>query len=468
MQVGGLVLGELRGFDPSFSIGGTGFYANGTPHLGGRDSYRSVSQYSNARSRDASSFDAFGPRRTRCQDAVALGRSCGRSCALTLYGSGSNSTTGSLGSLSSTFNTTAGTSSQRETTIVNKAFIQFAGLTAGYAQSMFDFYANAYNFGTCAGPKRPSRCWPIRRPSATALGDAVGRRSGVAARHDRQHDREHGRWRRSRSAALRRPLSRASRRARGSRKSSAISASISLGRGAAHGGRASESTPAFSGLHALRTPPTTYAFPALTSNYYGFAIQGGLQLNADYLSPGDKLWLQAAYEKGAFSYIAGNNLGFNYGAVNQNRYIGSAFTPIGITAAGWNAKTSSDCVFTGSGTCEQQWGWDITGAYKHYWLPILASAIYGSYIEVHYPGDALAGFGGAVGISNIKEGRVGTNLVWTPLKGFDIGAEFMYVHVHQIAAGWPRPGCGAQRRRLPVFQPNTNQYEGRLRIQRAF
>ena len=61
----------------------------------------------------------------------------------------------------------------------------------------------------------------------------------------------------------------------------------------------------------------------------------------------------------------------------------------------------------------------------------MASAVYGSYMEVHYPGDALAGFGGAVGISNIKEGRVGTNLVWTPLKGFDIGAEFSYVHVYQ-------------------------------------
>jgi hypothetical protein len=55
-------------------------------------------------------------------------------------------------------------------------------------------------------------------------------------------------------------------------------------------------------------------------------------LNVDYLSPGDKLWLQAAYEKGAFGYIAG----------------------------------------------------------------------------------ALAGVGGAVGVSNLKETRVGSNLVWTP------------------------------------------------------
>jgi len=80
------------------------------------------------------------------------------------------------------------------------------------------------------------------------------------------------------------------------------------------------------------------------------AVQGGLQLNADYLSPGDKFWLQAAYEKDAFGYIAGNNLAYSYGSVNQNRYPGSGFTPLDY-AEGWNPQINSDCVFTGSGPC---------------------------------------------------------------------------------------------------------------------
>jgi hypothetical protein len=79
---------------------------------------------------------------------------------------------------------------------------------------------------------------------------------------------------------------------------------------------------------ALGTLPATYAFPALTSNSHGFAVQGGLKLNTDYISPGDKFWLQAAYEKGAYGYIAGDNLGFNYGAVNQNRFKGDGFISI--------------------------------------------------------------------------------------------------------------------------------------------
>jgi Porin subfamily len=227
------------------------------------------------------------------------------------------------------------------------------------------------------------------------------------------------------------------------------------------------------GATALTTSPATtasgsgFAFPALTSNSYGFAVQGGVQLNADYLSPGDKFWLQAAYEKGAVSYILGNNLAYSYGSVNQNRFPGSGGTPLDY-GDGWNPQINSDCVFTGSGACEQQWGWDITGAYKHYWLPILSSAVYGSYLEMHYPADALAGFGGAVGVSNLKEARVGTNLVWTPLKGFDIGAEFMYVHLNETRPVGLAPNSTLNAAGLPSFQSNNNQYEDRLRIQRAF
>jgi len=228
------------------------------------------------------------------------------------------------------------------------------------------------------------------------------------------------------------------------------------------------------GASALTTPAATvagstpaYAFPALTSNSYGFAVQGGLQLNADYLSPGDKFWLQAAYEKGAFGYIAGNNLAYSYGSVNQNRYPGSGFTPLDY-AEGWNPQINSDCVFTGSGACEQQWGWDITGAYRHYWIPSLSSSVFGSYMEVHYPADALNGFGGAVGVSNLKEGRVGTNLVWTPLRGFDVGAEFTYVHLNETRPVGLAPNSVLNANGLPAFQSNNNQYEGRLRVQRAF
>jgi hypothetical protein len=89
-------------------------------------------------------------------------------------------------------------------------------------------------------------------------------------------------------------------------------------------------------------------------------------------------------------------------------------------------------------------------------------------MEVHYSAGALAGFGGAVGVSNLKEGRVGTNLIWTPVKNLDIGAEFGYVHLNETRPVGLAPNAVLSARGLPAFQSNNNQYEGRLRVQRAF
>ena len=503
LRVGGLVLGEFRGFNPSYSISGTSFYGAGAAPthaasgplfpVAGLGFIPSITQYTNQRSRDATDFNALGRVEldSRSQSPFGTVRSFLR--VDSYYGSGGNSATGSLGSLSSTWNQTAGSSSARYTTILNKAFIQFAGLTAGYAQSMFDFYADAYNYNNLRGSNATTALvaytavLPYGFSATLSAEDQASRRANVAS-----------------TIAGVTTLSAAGVPSTsviniGGVQSASFLANPAGARipdivgnlrvdqpwGAAQlSAAAHQVDSSLFGSGALATPAATpatafsspaFAFPAATTNSYGYAVQGGLQLNADYLSPGDKFWIEAAYEHGAFGYIAGNNLGFNYGAVNQNRFAGSGFTPTDYSA-GWNAQAGSDCVFTsttfnastGSVSCQQQWGWDITGAYKHYWIPTLASAVYGSYLEEHFPGDALAGFGGAVGVSNLKEGRVGTNLVWTPLKGFDIGAEFSYVHLNQTRPAGLASDALLNESGLPSFQANTNQYEGRLRVQRAF
>jgi len=150
LRIGWMTLAELRGFDPSFSIVGPLFYGNGTAH--------SVagfvplpSEYSNARSRDATDFAALGrvEHDYRTQSPFGTLRSFIR--VDSFYGSNGSAALGSLGSQATTFNTTAGSSASHESTIVNRAFIQFAGLTAGRAQSMFDFYADAINYKSLRG-----------------------------------------------------------------------------------------------------------------------------------------------------------------------------------------------------------------------------------------------------------------------------------------------------------------------------
>lgn len=497
LRIGGLVLTEVRAYDAAYGVSSS-IPGNGTAsgvgstiaptsaavHLNGGATNSGYvptgSQFTNERGRDDYGWNSLGRVELDARTGTPWGvlRTFAR---LDAYVGSGMANTGSLASGGAgNFNTTGASGPTRETTILNKAFIQFSGLTAGRAQSMFDFYANAYNYQNLAGSAATTQ---LIAYTAT-LGNIFNGLSATLSVED-QNARQafvgstvaSTVWAPGATSAT--PISFGSLGISGTSFQGTpagtawpdIVGNIRVDQpwGAAQfsaaGHEARASLFANTALSSTSSA-TSYAFPAATTNAYGWAIQGGLQLNADYLSPGDKLWLQAAYEKGAVSYIWGNNLSFTYGAVNGNRYYGSGYNATD-TSAGWNQNVM-DCVFTASGVCEQQSGWVVTAAYKHYWLPTLASAIFGSYAEINYSDNALAGFGGAVGVMNLKTARVGTNLVWTPIKGFDIGAEFMYVN-----ASWSRPAGLAPDTvlefvGLPGFQGSSNQYEGRVRVQRAF
>ncbi len=213
------------------------------------------------------------------------------------------------------------------------------------------------------------------------------------------------------------------------------------------------------------SPP--FPLPALTSNPHGFTLQDGVQANRDYLSPGDKLWLQAAYEKGASPDLAGK------GSANADSSVSQSLTPVskfalGTYSAGSFPQINFNCIFAGSSKCEQQSRWDITGAYKNYWLPILKSKTFGSTLEVRNQGDASTAIGSVAGGSNLKEARIEQNLFRSPLRGFDIGADYMYAHLSQARPAAPAMDSGVTAGGLPGFGPNPDAYEGRLRVQHGF
>lgn len=405
LRTGGLGLGDARGFDPSFSIA--------DPN----------SDAKSASSRDAVRESAWG----RAE-----------------HDAGTPSPFGSLGSPGTSLDATPGSPLQRQTMNVNKAFIQFAGLTAGLAPSLFAFgaYKNNCLRGSIANIGANIGIVPPADP-ADRRGASGSTTAGTAAAGDTVPASVNG------TIRLDQPGS-----------ATELTAAAHQNNGTLFGGT------------ALAAPAASFAIPAAASGNYGVALQGGIKLNANYLSPGDRLWLEAAYDKGTFGNLPGNNLALNYGMANQNRYAGSGFASPGY-GSGWNPQPNADCVFAnsppGSVSCQPQSGWDIAGASKHYSIPALGPAVYGSYMEGHYPGDARAGSGNAPGVSNIQESRNGGTLLWPPLKGFDIGAEFMYSHLNQTRPAGLAPDAVLNAAGLPSsYEVNTNQYEGRLRIQRAF
>ena len=397
------------------------------------------------------------------------------------YGSSANSTTGSLSTALGTnaFNTTAGPTINKELVFLDKAFIQFAGITAGRAQSLFDFYADAINYESLRGSN--STVWTAAytgilgggfsatiaiEDSASRRGDVVSVMSGVpgialvgsggivtttsvtpftgAARMP------------DIVGALRidQPWGAAQLSAAAHQVRANLFPSVSASAGA-------------SGL------PTAYAESLNGSSSMGFAVQGGVQFNLDgILSKGDKLWIQATYANGAIGYVSGSNLSFNNGPSSSANYgIGANNVP---NSWGWaGGYRQYDCVFTWTGSCNKSSAFAIVAAVKHFWTPTLSSSLFGSYYRVVYGSSANTPFNvftgvPTVGLPNYNESRIGTNLVWTPVKNFDIGGEFTWVRAAIARPSGLAPDAILNAFGLPSYKGTTDVFASKLRMQRAF
>jgi len=208
----------------------------------------------------------------------------------------------------------------------------------------------------------------------------------------------------------------------------------------------------------------------------GFAVQGGLKFNLDMLSPGDSLWLQATYAKGAIGYVSGSNFAFVNGVGTSTGY-GVGLQRV-TSANGWQEGTADgDCVFTFSGSCDKSSAFALTGAFTHYWTPSVKSWLGASYYQVRYSDNAINPVPGAIaagatsinlGLTNYKEVTMAAGLAWNPIRGFEIGGEFYWQHgIASRPVGLP---TDAQliANGFPAFKSQGDAYRGRLRMIRAF
>lgn len=445
-KIGGLIYGEVQVAAPNYSVNGQTFEGNGTPANGGYVPTRS--QYATAGQRNAVGYLNLGRLELDARKETPYGVVRVFVRGDTLFGSrDSGLASGIPGSVYAP--------SIRDTTVLNKAFLQFNGLTAGFAQSMFDFYADADNWGYLRGSNA----------TVPLLAYTASFGQGFSATLSLEDER----WRR---AAIGSTVANF-QAAPTSSQAPDIVGNIRLDQpwgalqlsGAAH--------QIHSNLYPM-LPNGTLGASVNAKSDFGMAVQGGLELNTDMISPGDKLWLQAAFEKGATSYTNGNNLASDYAPSSGPRLYGTGVSPQDYNF-GWDPQLPMDCVYTGvsalSATCEKPWGFSFTGVFKHNWTPDLSSSVFGSYLTTSYDPNALAGLGGAVGVVDTKETRIGGSLVWTPIKGLDIGTEFMYLHLSQSTPAGLAPNYGSTSLNasgVPSFKANNNEYEGRIRVQKEF
>jgi len=220
------------------------------------------------------------------------------------------------------------------------------------------------------------------------------------------------------------------------------------------------------GDFAVRLPGSALAGDDVIGNVdseYGFAIQGGVRFNLPMIAAGDQLWLQASFASGALGYTNVDDFtAARAGTIrlNQNE---ATINPV-------------------TGELERTDSFSVSGKFLHYWLPNLRSNIFGAYSEIDYDASAsLAGVDpvtGTVvnfGFNDLRIYEAGANLIWSPVKGLDIGVEGVYRRLdpkgrqpEEFGQTIFANGVGNVPSPLFVSRSSQDAWEARLRIQRDF
>ncbi|WNJ88220.1 porin [Bosea sp. 685] len=311
---------------------------------------------------------------------------------------------------------------------LDKAFIQFGPITAGRAQSFFDFYADDLNYGVIRGSDLASN---LIAYTAT-FGSGISATVSLEDRSEREV-----------SNGITTNIAGVSSATLGGQTIPDVVGNINITQG--------WGSAQLSGALLQRNttgPIGTTGFGSGTNlsndDQYGFAVQGGVKINLPMLAAGDYLWLQAAYAEGGLSYLG-------YGGQGQGSTWGST------SRAGRISITNSDVALDAIGKAHLTKGYALTAGLLHYWTPTIRQGVYGSYSKLDYSA--------AVSTLDPREIRVGTNLIWSPVAGLDIGVEVLYARVEAAkrVAAYTADQAFTGR---TIKADDT--FQGRVRIQRDF
>ena len=331
-------------------------------------------------------------------------------------------------------NGAAGANSNSTVISLDKGFIQFGPITAGRAQSFFDFYANDLGYSSLRGSDNSPNLLAYTATfgsgfSATiSLEDRLAGRNAIARNFNAFN-----------AGAL---------TLEGSEMPDLVGAlNVTQGWGSA------QLSGAIGQRNVASFAPNTIGNPVaiLGGEEVAWAIQGGLKFNLPMLAAGDVLWLQAAYAEGMNSYLG-------YGGIYGYGRLGAL-------------NTADIVVDPTNGRSKLTKGFAIVAGLKHYWTPTIRSEVYGSYSELDIGASVQNGLGTLAGAAPVKldpkEFIIGTNLVWTPVSGLDIGVEVLYSRVELKNRIVQVDNFGVRSNNNLLIK-SDDALTGRLRIQRDF
>ncbi|WP_454917063.1 porin [Xanthobacter sediminis] len=217
-------------------------------------------------------------------------------------------------------------------------------------------------------------------------------------------------------------------------------------------------------LHQVNTlsyPLSPLGNPVLGSSStdtWGWAVNVQAEIKLPVIAAGDSLLLQFDYADGAINYAgtSGNSQGIATGwgkiSVNSNGTLSGAYVPL------------ADALVTNAfGDISKSEAWALQAQFRHFWTPGLRSVVYGGYIDYQPPKSTVIASTGA----NLWQ--VGTDLVWSPVKNLDIGGEIVYSKVETDTPLQAVTGAGgALAGTTALVGGSTDIWSGGVRVQRNF
>jgi hypothetical protein len=296
-----------------------------------------------------------------------------------------------------------------EGTNADRAFIQFAGFTFGRAQSFYDFYgstgphANLVNWG---GQSTGATGWNVLAYTAQ-LGNGL---SATLAIEDQRRKPIYASFSAAQTSmtltltwhalglCLLPPTFAPDRICRLSR---VISVSIRLGVRPRSWARS---------RNCARFPMKTRRFTGSGVKTHGYAVGGGFTWN-NPSAPGSQFGIQASYAKGALGYLT----------------TWSVSNPIGVQNNSTLAYAHNmDAVYDpASNSLHKGSGWGVNAGYQHRFNPNWAWSIHGAYTSIEYGATAEALVGAGTSL-DYDVWSLGSRLLWTPVRGLDMGLDIMY------------------------------------------
>jgi hypothetical protein len=211
---------------------------------------------------------------------------------------------------------------------------------------------------------------------------------------------------------------------------------------------------------------------------YGWAVAGSFQLNDVFDLKGDVFGVMAVFSRGAIGY-ATQDFGPKtvFGSGNQ---VGLGWMTDGVYGTGTGIELTNV--------------WSINSAYEHVWNPNWRTSLYGGFVGVSYddaaknmictspqmaaglfgPGALAGGLQNNFGSCNpnFSYSQAGTRTLWNPVPDLDIALDLNWAHLNTAFAGTTAPGAvfqaGGARPAGTYTVKDQDVYAALFRVQRNF